>query len=62
MLFRISASPKLNIGTKKQYENAHVPLPLKRAAFCGNNFENVGIILRIIGEFKRIFKKSNWRI
>ena len=24
---------------------------LKRAAFCGNNCENVGIILRIIGEF-----------
>ena len=31
---------------------------LKRAAFCGNNCENVGIILRIIGEFK----KNNWRI
>ena len=25
---------------------------LKRATFCGNNCENVGIILRIIGEFK----------
>ena len=28
---------------------------LKRAAFCKNNCENVGIILRIIGEFKKEF-------
>ena len=32
---------------------------LKKAAFCGNNFKNVGIILRIIGEFN--FRKNNWR-
>ena len=31
---------------------------LKRAAFCGNNFENVEIILRIIGEFKKNFWKE----
>ena len=31
---------------------------LKRAAFCGNNCENVGIILRIIGEFKKNFWKE----
>ena len=30
----------------------------KRAAFCGNNCENVGIILRIIGEFKKNFQKE----
>ena len=28
---------------------------LKRATFCGNNCENVGIILRIIGGFKKEF-------
>ena len=27
---------------------------VKQAAFCGNNFENVRIIMRIIGGFKRI--------
>ena len=36
---------------------------LKKAAFCGNNCENVGIILRIIilriiGEFKKNFQKE----
>ena len=31
---------------------------LKRAAFCENNSENVGIILRIIGEFKKNFQKE----
>ena len=31
---------------------------LKRASFCGNNCENVGIILRIIGEFKKNFLKE----
>ena len=31
---------------------------LKRAAFCGNNFENVGIIVGIIGEFKKNFQKE----
>ena len=31
---------------------------LKRAAFCGNNCENVGIILRIIDEFKKNFRKE----
>ena len=31
---------------------------LYRAAFCGNNFVDVGTILRIIGEFKKnIWKK-----
>ena len=30
----------------------------KRAAFCGNNWENVGIILSIIGEFKKNFQKE----
>ena len=35
---------------------------LKRAAFCENNCENVGIILRIIGDLKRISGKNNWRI
>ena len=28
-----SESPKLNIGAKKQYENAHVPLPLMQLTF-----------------------------
>ena len=28
MLSWVSAPPKINIGIKKQYENAHVPLPL----------------------------------
>ena len=28
------------------------------AAFCENNFKNVGIILRIIGEFKKNFRKE----
>ena len=31
---------------------------LKKATFCGNNCENVGIILRIIGEFKKNFRKE----
>ena len=35
---------------------------LKKATFCGNNCENncenVGIILRIIGEFKKNFQKE----
>ena len=31
---------------------------LKRAAFCENNFENVGIILRTIGQFKKNFQKE----
>ena len=31
---------------------------LKKAAFCGNNLENMGIILRIIGEFKKNFRKE----
>ena len=31
---------------------------LKKATFCGNNCENVGIILRIIGEFKKNFWKE----
>ena len=31
---------------------------LKRAAFCGNNCDIVGIILRIIGEFKKNFQKE----
>ena len=31
---------------------------LKRATFCGNNCENVRIILRIIGEFKKNFRKE----
>ena len=31
---------------------------LKKATFCGNNFENVGIIFRIIGEFKKNFWKE----
>ena len=35
---------------------------LKKATFCGNNSENVGIIFIIIGEFKRISGKNNWRI
>ena len=37
---------------------------IKRAAFCGNirNCENVGIILRIVGDLKRISRKNNCRI
>ena len=31
---------------------------LKRDTFCGNNCDNVGIILRIIGEFKKNFQKE----
>ena len=31
---------------------------LKKATFCGNNCENVGIILRITGEFKKNFRKE----
>ena len=29
MLFCVSASPEPNIGRKKQYENVHVPLPIR---------------------------------
>ena len=31
---------------------------LKKGCFCGNNCENVGIILRIIGEFTQTFRKE----
>ena len=30
----------------------------KKDYFCGNNCESVGIILRIIGEFKKNFRKE----
>ena len=31
---------------------------IKKGFFCGNNFENAGMILRIIGKFKKNFQKE----
>ena len=35
---------------------------IKKGCFYGNNSKIVGIILRIIGEFKRIARKNNWKL